>query len=562
MYTHINIFSKSFIFSDEKMIKVRRLIFIIGMMFFVLTFFTGISYADTIHLEGGMNSTVTTYLTKRVSSYKGTKNLTYKIFLPTSFSEGINTQTISKVRRTFTPYPTKVNEFKDEYGNEIIELIWNTEIKIVQIDLQFSAKIYSNFNAIISNVPFPFSVDKSNQIFLTSTDLSPSNDIYINYIGRNIAHKLNKEIDVVTSIFLWLDKNIKVSNNPEYKSNYDALTVLKNSEGSEKGICNLACSLFKGIGIPSRVAYGISFQKEININTDKQRYVYDLPNDERYWVEIYFPDIGWVGYSPYGMYFVITSHVIKLSAGPDSDYTSDSWSVEMGDVTILKDFIYDIKSDSCNLSFIDYNDINIDKIVIAPELPEINLYLKEPDLNVEGLKSEKKPEELRPGATGMILHNSDISQKLDVVASRNRIYAQKFEVNYPITILEVILPLIKFGDEGRIWVEIYSDNNGKPSKKLFRTYSVSSPKIRFMMIDNPWISFPVGKKTVSSLKEGSYWILLRSSGKCIFNWHAYEGNVIGDCLDTRYMDIGLKKPHWNNLLNFDLNFQVIGRREK
>jgi len=544
------------------MYKVRRLTIILITILLFTFFFIRICYADIIKLEGGMNTNVIAYITKRLISYNGTKNLTYKIFLPTSHTEGINTQSISRVTKTFTPYPTKVNEFNDKYGNSGIELKWNKEIKIVQIDLQFNAKIYSNFNTVSSTELFPISETKENNIFLTSTDLSPSNDMYINYVGRSISKGLNREIDVVSSIFLWLDRNIRISNSPEYKSQYDAISVLKNREGSEKGICNLACAIFKGIGIPSRVVYGISFHKEIDIKTPDERLVFNLPNDERYWTEVYFPDTGWIGYSPYGLHFATTSHVIKLSSGPDSDYVTELWSVEQGSISMFKDFNYDIRSESTLISFKEYSNIDFDKIVITPNLQSINLYTDEPKLDIKGLKAEKKVEELQPGIKGMILHNSDISQKLDVVATKNRIYAQKFDVNFPITISSIVLPLIKFGDEGRIWVEIYSDNNGIPAKKLFRTYSISSPKIRFMMIDNPWISFPVGKETNSYLKAGSYWILLRSSGNCIFNWHASEGNVIAGSLDTRYMNINLKKPHWNNLLNFDLNFQIIGKREK
>jgi hypothetical protein len=82
-----------------------------------------------------------------------------------------------------------------------------------------------------------------------------------------------------------------------------------------------------------------------------------------------------------------------------------------------------------------------------------------------------------------------------------------------------------------------------------------------MMTDNPWLSFPVGKKTDSLLGEGSYWIALRSSGSTIFNWYASCGNVIGPANDTRFRDASLKKSHWNNIMNFDLTFQVFGNRE-
>ncbi len=539
--------------------KLKVIFTIIATVF--LTFFQYL-YSDVIQIEGEMNSSITAYITKRFTSYKDTKNLTYILCLPPSSTEGISTQTISNLRQTFTPYPTGLKEVTDEYGNKRVELIWNKNIRIVQIDLQFNAKIYSNYYLLSSQAPFPVIIDQSQEVFLTSSDLSPSYDFFINYIGRTISGNLSREIDVVNSIFLWIDRNIRLANQPEDNTQYDALTVLKMRKGSSKGICNLACSLFKGIGIPARVVYGLSFQKEIEIEAENQRIIYDLPNDERYWVEVYFPDIGWMSYDPHGMYFGVTSHAIKLSHGPDSDYASETWSIEQGEVSILKDFIYDIKSDFSEIEFKGYGIDNIDKLIMSPIVADFTLNSDEPDLDIEGLQEKKEIDELNPGAGGIVLHNSDISKRLDIVATRNRVYAQKFTIEFPITLQEVILPLLKFSDEGKIWVEIFSDNNGKPDKNLFRTYTIRSTVVRYLMEDNPWLSFPVGKKTASFLKSGNYWLALRSSGSCIFNWNAYEGNVIGDSRDTRFMDVKLKKPHWNNILNLDLKFQIIGKREE
>ena len=82
-----------------------------------------------------------------------------------------------------------------------------------------------------------------------------------------------------------------------------------------------------------------------------------------------------------------------------------------------------------------------------------------------------------------------------------------------------------------------------------------------MMIDNPWLSFPIGKNINSLLERGTYWFALRSAGSCIFNWYATEGNVFGDADDTVFRVVGSKTLNWNNILNYDMNFQLIGKRE-
>lgn len=541
---------------------VRRISLSLMIFLFFLIFILQFASADVLRIEGEMSSNATAYIKRWFSSYQGTKNLTYRMYFPQNFSEGLNTQSITKLRKTFTPYPNDVHEFTDEFGNTGVELIWNKEIRIVQLDLQFTAKTFSNYASINSDAPFPITVGDEQNIFLTSTDLSPNNDFYINYIGRSLTNNANREIDAVNNIFLWVDRNIKLSTRTEEEDQYNALSVLKKREGDEKGICNLATAILKGVGIPARVVYGISFQKEINIEVEERNFIYDLPNGERYWVEVFFPDLGWISYDPHGMHFGLIPHVIKLSVGPDTDFVTEAWGVELGEAEIQKEFIYDIQFDDSVIQFKDIGSGDINKLVLSPYLTDIIIYDREPNLDIEGLILETVRQEPEVGIDGIILYNSNVSNSLNIDATIKRVHAQKFSIPYPVKILEMRLPLLKFGDEGRIWVDIYENNNGVPGKLLFKTYSVNSSKIRFMMIENPWLSFPIGQKTNTSLSAGSYWFALRSSGNCIFNWYASEGNVIGEENDTVYRIVGTKKLNWNNVLNCDMNFQLIGIREE
>ncbi len=542
--------------------RIRGLIYA-----FIISFSAGlflpaaqVLQAEIITVQGEMESVVTAYLTRRFSSYSETKNLTYRMFLPASQTEGLHTQTIDRLRQNFAPYPTETKEFIDEYGNSGIEMIWNKEIHIIQTDLQFSARIYANFYAVDSSSTFPLAVGDRLKPYFTSTELSPSNDYLINYIGRSISYGLRREVDVVKNVFIWFDENIQMSNDTATNKDYDALSVLRMRRGDERGLCNLVASIFKGLGIPVRVVYGISFQQEIPINTGVETFFYDYPNGDKFWLEVYFPDLGWIPYDPVGTHFGTVSHVVKFSVGPDSDYAADHWEVEIGDIIEFKEFIFDIRNDSAKLEVQNLDTGSSNKIIMSPVIDGFKAYTKEPELDVgqsEGSDIVKDDADV----DGMIVQNSDISRRLDVVATQNRVYAQRFTVVDPFTLTQIQIPLIKFADEGRIWLEVYADEDGKPGKVLFKTYSIHSPRIRFMMMDNPWLSFPVGKKTDTYLEKGGYWIALRSSGSTIFNWYASCGNVIGSSNDTRFRDVSLKNSLWNNIMNFDLNFQVFGNKE-
>jgi transglutaminase-like putative cysteine protease len=534
---------------------VRTIVFV---LLFAIFFIFKNGYGNVVNVQGEMNSSVTAYITKRITAYSGAKNLKVKLYFPPTYSGGIYTQTITGLYKSFIPDPTDTQEFTDEFGNQGVVLSWNGEIKIIQLDLDFNADLYSSFYPVLSNAPFPVAHKEDYQ----STELSPAHDFLINYIGRTLSKDLYREIDVVNSLLLWLDRNITLVSSLDEESGNSALTVLKTRKGTAEGKCNLLCSLLKGLGIPARVAYGVSFQKEIQIDTPDGAIMYNLPNDERVWVEIFFPDIGWSAYDPHGMWLGMMPHVIKLSHGPDSESAKEYISVEDGKINILKEHIYDIKSDTQKLTFDGYGTLDIDKLVVSPPVRDLAVYSEEPDLEIEALKVSNEVAEPSPGEKGVLLEQTDLSQRLDIAATTNRIYAQRFTLQYPASINEIRLPLIKFSDDGRIWVEVYSDKDGRPYRKLFQTYSIRSEVVRHMMEENPWLTFPVGKKTDSYLEPGDYWFALRSSGSCIFNWHAYEGDVVDGSMDTRFMDVKLKNPHWNNVMNFDLNYQIIGTREE
>jgi transglutaminase-like putative cysteine protease len=512
--------------------------------------------AGIIRIEGEMQSAVTVYMTKGVNARKGSRNFTYLLYLPADSVEQMKSQTISNLRKTFTPNPTQTREFVDQFGNSALELAWNRDVSKIHVEMQFNAQIKSFFVALNSDAPFPVFIDEERKKLLVSTTLSPSNDIFVNYIGRAVSQNLYREIDVVSSIFVWIDRTIRLVNRPEAKEHESAVSVLKKREGGEMGVSNLLVSLFKGLGIPARVAYGISFQKEMFLDFETERYTFDNPNSEKYWVEVYYPDLGWVSYDPAGIHFGSGSHVLRLAAGPDSESASERWKLETGEVAVRKECIFDIKQDDASVSVKGIDHPEISKLVLSPVLSEISLSDNSPTLDIEGLKKDAVSEDLGPGITGMILHNSTLTGCLDIVATGPRVYAQQFTVAYPARLSEIKLPLIKFSDSGKVWVEVYADEGGAPGAMLLKSSVIDSPRIRFMMINNPWLSFAF--PSASRLEGGTYWFALRSSGSCVFHWYASEANAVGHEKDTRYTDKTSKKPSWQNIANWDMCFEMLG----
>ena len=182
---------------------VRKLKYCLLCSIFAIFLSFNYTYADTIQVEGEMGSTITAYLTKRLSNSGMENDITYKMFFPESSTETLNTQKISRLRKSFVPAPATVNEFNDDFGNSGVELSWNKNVRIIQIDLQFNAETFGNFTNLSSESPFPVSLNDGDSVYLTSTEQSPADEFYINYIGRALSYNLNRQIDVVNSIFIY-----------------------------------------------------------------------------------------------------------------------------------------------------------------------------------------------------------------------------------------------------------------------------------------------------------------------------------------------------------------------
>jgi len=530
---------------------------------FISTIFYPLN-AEIVQVEGESKANITAYVTKRFFSYPGTKNLVYHMYLPRNMEHSLTTQNIKRLRRYITPFPTEINEYQDEYGNKYLDLIWKKQVRNVQVDLQFEALLYSRYYPYTSEAVYPIQVYTENMgIYLKSTELTPANDPAIKELAESISKNRDREIDVVFGIFRWVDENIALIEKRKLKNSdnhVDAAFILKRKMGTEEGIVNLIVSLLRAAHIPSRVVYGISFQKEITIKTGKINYIFDFPNSTRYWVEVYFPDTGWIGYDPRGLYFCTTPNLIALSVGPDTNYVSDRWSAGGDEVSFESEYIFDIKNYSSALKYRALTGEITRKIILSPQIPELpadyKITLSENSGNLESNKGIAYFFSIEDGSFESYLEN--ISKHVDVDATKNLVYAQRFFLPDKIKIKRFQLPLIKFSDAGRIWIDVFSDNNGMPGKRYFRTLSVDSSRVRFMQIDNPWIDFPTGKNT-PALESGYYWLALRSSGNCIFKWYAQDGNVFGEADDTRFMNVRLKNPSWNNLANFDMNFRLYGR---
>ncbi|MFC1849215.1 transglutaminase family protein [candidate division CSSED10-310 bacterium] len=112
-------------------------------------------------------------------------------------------------------------------------------------------------------------------------------------IARSLAKNKNGLAEVVNAIMIWIAKEITYSE--QYAPHRDALSVLERGWGNCVDMSNLAQQLLRTLDIRCRLIHGLVF---------KESFERILPAPEspsgrfHRWIEVYFPDYGWIFYDP------------------------------------------------------------------------------------------------------------------------------------------------------------------------------------------------------------------------------------------------------------------------
>jgi len=544
--------------------------------------------AKTLILDGDLESRIKMSQQISFDVQQGVKTLTFKFALPTEFSNKATSQGVDGLNIKFTPEPVSVVDDIDKFGNRFKKARWENLNQRVNITISFNAHIKAELRSMDSSSPFPLNaISNDDAVFLRPTQMVQSDNEEIIALSRRLTVNARTTHDAVNAILNWVADNVKYTYNPPQ---YDAIHTMKTGKGNCQNFAHLSMALLRAAGIPSRIVGGISLKRQWKVPVENGYLVQDMGQGGHAWMEIFFPDLGWLSYDPQqSRQFTSTRH-IKQTHGLDSKDINDSWSAspylpkysEDIDAVFNNDNI-NIKlrsSKSAPVSYIMSN--NLMAKAIAPEKPLPPIPKPEP-LVVKPIPPAPKPEppvKPPPKKKGVIeFGNTDFPALVDVyqvvgneatrildketaeyVTSRY-VYAQAFTVTDTMTMYDVSLAMRKFGGDGTLYVDIVKDENGKPGFEPGfaggRSLPVFLGNIRFQP-GYYWVNFIFAKGNEPSpvLKPGKYWIILRHSGEAIVNWFYIPGNPYGDSDDTRSTVKGFQ---WEDLLNYDFVFKVGGR---
>ncbi len=520
------------------------------------------SLAKTIVLDGSLKSRIKVSQQMGFSVERPLNKLSFRFALPQSFSNKFVFQKVDNLNIRFTPEPSELKDETDGFGNRFRVVTWNGLRSPVSVKIDFEVELSSELRAESSTTSFPLKdIPDKEKVFLKPTKMVQSDSQDIIKISRQLTSSAITEYEAVSSILNYVIDHVRYTYNPPQ---YDALWTLKTGTGNCQNFAHLSMALLRAAGIPARIVGGITLKESWKVPVDENSYlVQSMGQGGHAWIEIYFPDLGWLSYDPQQSKQFTSSRHIKQTHGLDSDDINDSWRAspylpEYNELIEAK-FI----SDSINLKPAGVSDrapkayLLSNRFIAKKVIPEIKPEIEAPSLP-EGKTFEFGNMEFPTlvelyqviGDKGVRILDKETAE---YVTSRY-VYAQAFTIPETIELEMISLAMRKFGGDGTVYIDLVMDERGRPGMRGIR----SSPLFIENIPRRPgyyWVDFAFPEKV--KLDKGRYWIVLRHSGDVIMNWFYIPGNPYGDADDTRST---LKGYRWEDIQNFDFVFKVKAKR--
>lgn len=554
--------------------RKRWLLLPVLFLFFLTVALQGRLYAKTIILEGRLDSTINMTQQLGFSVDRPVSKLFFRFAMPAEFSNRAVSQTLNGLSVKFTPEPANVEDEVDVFGNRFKKVTWTNLNRDASVNISFETRIKTELSAMESRTPFPLKdISREEKTYLKPSEMVQSSSADISALARRLTQGSSTEYEAVTSILNYVADNVKYTYNPPQ---FDALYTLKTHSGNCQNFAHLSMSLLRAAGIPARIVGGISLKQSWKIPVDDRSFlVQSMGQGGHAWMEVYFPDLGWLSYDPQQSKQFTSSRHVKQTHGLDSNDINDSWRGSpyvpeyneiidakfSGDTITLKTK----SSDKLPKSYMFSN--NLLAKADTPESPVLPVKPVEPPVKPPVVPKPKKGKETEfgnmdfPNLVNLYQVVGDRGMKIldketaEYVTSKY-VYAQAFEVTDNFAVKAISLAMRKFGGDGSIYIDLVADDNGRPNITAgIRSMLISLDQIKrrpgYYWMD---FSFPEGSDT--KLKKGKYWIVLRHSGEAIMNWFYIPGNPYGDEDDTRST---LKGYQWDDIQNYDFVFRVKGK---
>jgi len=285
----------------------------------------GSALAKTLILKGSLSSSIAMRQQMEFSVDKGeVQNFTFRFALPADFQSRSVSQSVDALSASFDPRPAQSTIEHDRFGNRFQKVVWNNLSRDIRVNLSYTANIRSELSAMESRTPFPIGkVAEADAVYLKSTDLVQSDAPAIAELAQQLTAGAKGEYEAVTAITNHVADAVKYTFNPP---KYDALYTLETRSGNCQNFAHLNIALLRSVGIPARIVGGITLKDSWKVPIDARTWiVQSMGQGGHAWMEVYFPDLGWLPYDPQQSRQFTSSRHIKQTHGLDSRDINDNW---------------------------------------------------------------------------------------------------------------------------------------------------------------------------------------------------------------------------------------------
>jgi hypothetical protein len=557
-------------------------IILAGLVFFMAS----PSMAENYLLNGGQESRIKYQMVQQIYPSSNIRKLVLNYVHPGSFNSPTYNQEITDLKFSFSPPPGKRSEITDKRGNKVIEVVWEAPFQPITATTSLTAQNWVKLKPLQTQALFPLSkLSEDVQIYLKATRQANSDNVQIQEKAKALTSSAKTEFDAVQKILTWVVDHMHYVLTPQ---RYDATYSYESGKGNCQNYSHLSAALMRAVGIPVRIVNGLTLKEPYDITTEKSVLTMKLAQGRHSWIEVYFPDLGWVPFDPQGTELFVSSRFIRVEVGLDNNETEQDglmrWTKAKGSkgrpqLAESIDAGFTVDNVSLTGQKMDYGprsmllcprvEASFTKVAVEPpaapplkvsddELKKLSFSapyvfgnLEFPE-NVDFLTARGPAQETEDGE--MKMRKNFLVETAEYVTTRGRQYAQTFILEKPIRLNKVALALHKFSDDGQLWLELFRDNDGMPGDLVATSDFLSLDKLKYGA-GYSWVDFDFGSFELV-LSPGRYWVALGFTGSPIVNWFFTYGKPVGPQDGTRYKK--MFDETWGRSLSFEFNYKVEG----
>jgi len=270
-------------------------------------------FGTTLLCHGTMASTV--HYTEMREVAVPQKSLKVVLEIPTAFNA------------TLFGYSERVRSFAIHYSKQPDEVVannggiratWVNPPQRLSYAIDASLSVDVRVNGLNSESQLPVKqtiVGEGIGKYLAPSKYAQSKDRDVKRLAKALVNNTRYESAAVAALMLWVSDNIKYDSNV---ARHDATWTLHNKKGTCENYAHLSLALLRSAGIPARYVSGFLMGGDVKIDGDLTSYEYRWDAGPHSWIEVYYPDRGWVPYEPQKTLGFVDSDHVRESVGADS----------------------------------------------------------------------------------------------------------------------------------------------------------------------------------------------------------------------------------------------------